>query len=363
MKKRPSTTTPEQAELAALALQLDTLRNELAQARRKIADGDHATAAARALIDELAVEATTEADGADGASPLGADRIALALDGARRVAAQVDGMRRLERSLLPAALLTVPGIQLASRYVPAQGTHEVGGDFYDALRTGTSITLIVGDVQGKGIDAATLTALARHTLRAGALMGQYPAELLRELNRALLYGQEEQLASGRDHLLRFVTAAVARLDAVGDDTGEFVVTVARAGQPPPLIVRSDGRFETIEPRGVLLGVCESPAYDEITATLAVGDTLVLYTDGVIEQRAAAGKAMSEQHLGMLIRNRRGVVDAEAIAQLVEDTVHLVAPEDVRDDVAILVACVTRKVNSPSADGEDRGDGAASVPRR
>ena len=72
--------------------------------------------------------------------------------------------------------------------------------------------------------------------------------------------------------------------------------------------------------------------------------------------------MSEQQLGMLIRNRRGVVNAEAIAQLVEDTVHLVAPEEVRDDVAILVACVTR-VSSPSADAEARGDATASAPRQ
>jgi serine phosphatase RsbU (regulator of sigma subunit) len=128
-----------------------------------------------------------------------------------------------------------------------------------------------------------------------------------------------------------------------------------------LVVRSDGRFEAIEPKGVLLGVCADPVFQELTATLTVGDTLVLYTDGVIEQRAAAGKAMSEQQLGMLIRNRRGVVDAEAIAQLVEDTVHLVAPEDVRDDVAILVACVNRGVSSPSAGVAAPGDAAASAP--
>jgi serine phosphatase RsbU (regulator of sigma subunit) len=131
------------------------------------------------------------------------------------------------------------------------------------------------------------------------------------------------------------------------------LVVARAGQPPPLIVRGDGRVESLEPRGVLLGVVDAPHYDEAAATLAVGDTLVLYTDGVIEQRAGGYRALSEEHLGMLIRNRRGIVDAEAIAQLVEDTVHLVAPEDIRDDVALLVACVTREpsevapVSSPS----------------
>jgi serine phosphatase RsbU (regulator of sigma subunit) len=93
---------------------------------------------------------------------------------------------------------------------------------------------------------------------------------------------------------------------------------------------------------MLLGVSEDPAYIEAVNRFAVGDTLVLYTDGVIEQRGGASNALSEQHLGMLVRNRRGVIDAEAIAQLIEDTVHLVAPEHGRDDVAILVACATTR---------------------
>jgi sigma-B regulation protein RsbU (phosphoserine phosphatase) len=354
------------------------LRLELEQANHVIDARRELDAIADALIGEFdpgvvlarAEEwAAAAASTGDGAAALRLqERVDRALAAAERVAAQADGMRRLERSLLPDALLTVPGLQLASRYVPAHGTHDVGGDFYDAVRDGTSISLIVGDVQGKGIDAATLTSLARHTLRTGALMGAGPIELLHQLNRALLYGQEEQLAAGRDQLLRFVTAAVARLDPRDDGTDGFDVTVARAGQPPPLIVRSDGRFETLEPRGVLLGVCEDPRFEEAHASLAVGDTLVLYTDGVIEQRVAAGKAMSEQHLGMLIRNRRGVVDAEAIAQLVEDTVHLVAPQHVRDDVAILVACATRPgapVSSPAdaVGASERAGAGASAPRR
>jgi serine phosphatase RsbU (regulator of sigma subunit) len=277
----------------------------------------------------------------DAAAQVVAERIGRALGAAHRVSTQARAMRTLERSLLPDALLPVPGLQLAKRYVPAKGSHDVGGDFYDAIRTGDGVTLIVGDVQGKGIEAATLTSLARHTLRAGALAGQRPAELLGHLNTALLYGQEEQLVGGRDSVLRFVTAAVARLEPSEDGSPGFTLSIARAGQPPPIIVRGDGRLETIEPAGVLLGVCELPEYEEASTTFAVGDTLVLYTDGVIEQRGANGNAMSEQHLGMLVRNRLGVIDAEAIAQLIEDTVHLVAPEEIRDDVAILVACATR----------------------
>ncbi|HEV3226109.1 MAG TPA: PP2C family protein-serine/threonine phosphatase [Acidimicrobiales bacterium] len=379
--------SPDQSELAAMQRELADTRAELDERRRRDAARTRLDAVAGALIGDLDPESILERaerwatavlgrpctilreppDLDDGAVPLGgddpsawlrlgdqsrsdeddelvrsvADQIGRALEAANRMTTQADALRRLESSLLPDALLPVPGLQIASRYVPAPGSHDVSGDFYDAVRVGEGVTLIVGDVQGKGIEAATLTSLARHTLRAGAFARQKPGELLRQLNRALLYGHEEQLAAGDDRLLKFVTAAVACLEPRADDPETFDLTVVRAGQPPPLIVRSDGNFDPVEPRGVLLGVCEEPTFEEARATLTTGDTLVLYTDGVIEQRVSADRAMSEQRLGQLVRNRRGVVDAEAIAQLIEDTVRLVAPDEVRDDVAILVACVTR----------------------
>jgi serine phosphatase RsbU (regulator of sigma subunit) len=271
-----------------------------------------------------------------------AERIGLALGAAMTVAGRSHVFRTLERSLLPDALLPLPGLQLASRYLPATGADDVGGDFYDAVRVDNRITLIVGDVQGKGVEAATLTSLARHTLRAGALAGREPAALLEQLNTALLYGQAEQLHAGQDPVLRFVTAVVASIDVTEEG---FNVRVARAGQPPPVVVRGAGTFEHVEPKGVLLGVCQDPIFEEATVALSIGDTLILYTDGVIEQRDA-GRSFSERHLGMLVRNRRNVVDAEATAQLIEDTVHLIAPEKVRDDVAILVACAVPVPREP-----------------
>jgi serine phosphatase RsbU (regulator of sigma subunit) len=382
MKKRsPADGT---ADMDTITRELAALRAELDQRRRRDDDRERFDAISRALVGEL--DPTEVRDRAerwamaalgrpcritvepiDGALPLGsgepvawlsidapslgpdddaaakvaADVIGRALDAAHRVATQAQAMHALERSLLPDALLPVPGLQLAKRHVPARGSNDVSGDFYDAVRTGDAVTLIVGDVQGKGIEAATLTSLARHTLRAGALAGERPAELLAHLNTALLYGQEEQLIAGSDPTLRFVTAAVARLEPADDGTG-FTLTVARAGQPPPIVVRVDGRYEPIEPGGVLLGVAQHPEFEEIETRFEVGDSVVLYTDGVIDQRGGEGNAMSEQHLGMLVRNRRGVIDAEAIAQLIEDTVHLVTPEDIRDDVAILVACATTR---------------------
>lgn len=385
MRKRPPVDASSNAE--AMARELAELRTELEQRRRRDEERERFDAISRALLGELDPEQVRDlaerwaiaalgrpcvvtveppADGSaialgagqpvawltiegpslgpddDAAARVVADRIGRALEAAHRVAGQAQAMHTLEHSLLPEALLPLDGLQVASRHVPAQGAHDLSGDFYDAIRCGDGATLIVGDVQGKGVEAATLTSLARHTLRAGALEGHGPAELLRQLNAALLYGQEEQLAAGHDQLLRFVTAATARLERADNGTAGFTLTIARAGQPPPIIVRGDGRFEPVEPSGVLLGVTPTPEFEEAVTTFEVGDTLVLYTDGVIEQRGGDGHAMSEQHLGMLVRNRRGIIDAEAIAQLIEDTVHLVAPEDIRDDVAILVACATTR---------------------
>jgi serine phosphatase RsbU (regulator of sigma subunit) len=328
----------------------DTLGRPCVVTRGSRAEADAALDEPVALV--LPLEADSGSFGwlCVGGSELAAEERALAEEVARRVSRSLTAaltvasrshvFHTLERSLLPDALLPMPGLQLASRYLPAIGAHDVGGDFYDAVRCEDRMMLIVGDVQGKGVEAATLTSLARHTLRAGALAGHDPAELLAQLNTALLYGQSEQLQAGQDPVLRFVTAAVASIERTADG---FTARVARAGQPPPIVVRSAGTFQHVEPKGVLLGVCQDPMFEEASVDLAVGDTLILYTDGVIEQRYSS-RTFSERHLGMLVRNRRNVVDAEATAQLIEDTVHLVAPERVRDDVAILVACVV-----PAAD--------------
>jgi serine phosphatase RsbU (regulator of sigma subunit) len=262
-------------------------------------------------------------------------------DALRELTAVTDRERRtrewLERSLLPEALLPIPRLQISSRYLPgASVTDLAGGDFYDAVRFGDSVTLIIGDVQGKGVEAATLTSLARHTMRSSALRGERPAALLQALNRALIYGQDELRASGSDAMPRFVTSAVAQLTPRGDD---FSVTIARAGHPPPVVVRATGDIELIEPKGVLLGVAEDPVFEQEELELHLADTLLLYTDGVTEHREPATQ-FDERQLGLLVRNRRDTARAESIAQLVLDTVLLLAPAGGRDDIALLVASVS-----------------------
>jgi sigma-B regulation protein RsbU (phosphoserine phosphatase) len=166
--------------------------------------------------------------------------------------------------------------------------------------------------------------------------------MLAQLNRALLYGQAEQEAAGANSVPRFVTAAVAALTPADDG---FDVVLARGGQPPPLVVRWSGEIELFEPAGMLLGVTKDPTFELAHTHLGPSDTLVLYTDGVTEQRSPE-TTFDETQLGLLVRNRLEAIDADAIAQAILDTVLLVAPEGSRDDIAVIVAS---PVSSPDPD--------------
>ena len=264
-----------------------------------------------------------------------ATRAGPALDAALAFDEQAKASVTLQRSLLPTALVPVAGLAFAARYVAAVATQEVGGDFYDAIaRPDGSAVLVIGDVQGKGIDAATITSAARHTLRAGALDGLSPAVMLQRANAAMLYGHAEHAHAGDDDP-RFVTAAVVALTPA---EGGFQAVAASGGHPPPLVVRADGTVHELRAAGMVLGVVDDPEFTEVHADLALADTVVLYTDGVTEQ--ATSLDFDEAELGRLVRNRVGPADADAVAQLILDTVLLLAPGQPRDDLAVLVACVT-----------------------
>ncbi len=165
-------------------------------------------------------------------------RAALALDNARLYEERDQVARTLQQSLLPGALPQVPGVELAARYVAAGEGNEVGGDFYDCFAIGDDEwALVIGDVCGKGAEAATLTALARYTLRAagrgGTASSRRPQAVLTELNEALL---RERLG------YRFCTVLYASLAPRDDGVS---VCVASGGHPLPLVVRTDGTVETV----------------------------------------------------------------------------------------------------------------------
>lgn len=188
--------------------------------------------------------------------------------------------RTLQDSLLPPRLPKAPGLDVAAVHRPADATGaagaEVVGDFYDLFRTrGKSWCAVMGDVCGKGIDAAKVTALARYTVRAEATQHPGPATVLRRLHEAMA----EQHVSDR-----FLTVALTVLRPDGDGiTGRY----ASAGHPPALIRRADGAVEELHAPGMLLSPLLPTAQEhgETLFRLHPGDALLLYTDGITEARA------------------------------------------------------------------------------
>ncbi len=236
--------------------------------------------------------------------------------------------RVLQNSLLPPTLPDVPGIELAARYDAAG--ESVGGDFYDVFQIGSRTWgVILGDVCGRGPEAAAVTALTRHALRTAAMIEDNPATVIGILNEALL----------RDQSDRFVTAIFARLTALD---GGYEMELCTAGHPPILLSRADGQVQMIEPETCLLGVYEEVDAVARTFKLGPGDTLVLYTDGLTETRRA-GETFGESRLATALtehRHRPCAVLADrllAASQAFADTVS-------KDDTAVLVARINARPN-------------------
>jgi PAS domain S-box-containing protein len=263
-----------------------------------------------------------------------ARRAALALDNARLYEERDHVARTLQRSLLPGALPDVPGVELAGRYVAAGEGNEVGGDFYDCFATGGDWALVIGDVCGKGAEAATLTALARYTLRAAAQHTRRPQAVLLELNEALL---RQQLG------YRFCTVLYASLTP---RDRRVEVCLATGGHPLPMVLRASGEVETAGSPGSLLGILDDPEISEHAFELGPGDALVLVTDGVTEA-TAADRATGPSRLAALLAGHAGE-DAAAIAEAVERDALESQGGAVRDDVAVLVARALGDAGAPFA---------------
>jgi serine phosphatase RsbU (regulator of sigma subunit) len=255
-----------------------------------------------------------------------ADRAALALDNARLHEQQSHIATVLQHSLLPRSLPHIQGFEASSRFLAAGEAYEVGGDFYDVFRSGSrSWTAVIGDVCGKGPEAASLTALARYTVRTASSPDSSPSEVLRTLH--------ESISSERSDF-RFCTAALARIQAPSNGNGDARVTVALGGHPLPIILRSDGRVETIGQPGTLLGVLPSPTLADVDATLAIGDALILYTDGVLDV-ADRAKRGDPDWLKDQIAVATGKSAEEIAERLAQAAIERHGGE-LRDDIAILV---------------------------
>ncbi|MFI0263059.1 PP2C family protein-serine/threonine phosphatase [Streptomyces sp. NPDC017056] len=190
----------------------------------------------------------------------------------------------LQQSLLPSVLPDIPGLEVASYYHTAS-PDRLGGDFYDLFALdGKRWAFFLGDVSGKGPRAAALTSLTRYTLRAAALHDADPVTTLATLNTVL----HERYTGGDP---RYCTAIFGTLEPDAD-SGQVTVRLASGGHPPALVLRADGACDYLPtPGGLLVGILPDPHFATATTTLAPGDSLLLYTDGLTEARTGPDRAL------------------------------------------------------------------------
>jgi serine phosphatase RsbU (regulator of sigma subunit) len=252
----------------------------------------------------------------------------LTLDRARLFAERSLVAETLQSSLLPPTLPSIPGIDLGAAYVAAGS--EVGGDFYDAFSIDDSRWLVtIGDVRGKGIAAAELTSLARHTIRSSAITGETPSGMLRHLNEMLLRSHK-----AGDFEPRFCTVALAVLTALPDGAG-YSLTVCSGGHPLPVRWSADGHLTELGRAGTVMGVVPDVELHEVTYPLTAGDVVVMFTDGVSERRSGPDFFDTIGLVGAL--DAAGpAARATAVAEHVQAAVRGFGDAPLNDDMAVLV---------------------------
>ncbi|MCU1590014.1 MAG: protein serine phosphatase with GAF(s) sensor(s) [Frankiales bacterium] len=266
-------------------------------------------------------------------SVYGADDVGVLTDLARRAALAVDNARlyeerssiakALQASLLPPNLPTAPGLEFGGRYAAAGEGNEVGGDFYDVFSMPTGgWGIAIGDVCGKGAEAAAITGMARDVLRLLVRDGAAPPRALQRLNESILELDERG---------RFCTAA---LGIVEPGPEGLRVRLSSAGHPPPVLVDASGDARFVGRSGTLLGVVPDVELSEDELLLSPGETLVFYTDGVTERRSGADM-FGESRLLECVRAAAGR-SADLIAGHLESDVRRFGAGPSRDDLAVLV---------------------------
>ncbi|MBA3300719.1 MAG: SpoIIE family protein phosphatase [Thermoleophilaceae bacterium] len=258
-----------------------------------------------------------------------AHRAGLAVANARLYSERAHIARTLQESLLPPRLPSIPNVDTAARFRAAGAGNEVGGDFYDLfdLGEGSGWAVVIGDVCGKGPEAAAITALARYTLRAAAMQTKSPSDALGILNEAMLSQHSDK---------RFCSVAFTSLSgAAMDGGGALDACVASGGHPLPLVLRAEGGVEEAGEHGTLIGVVPDPDLCNRPIQLAPGDAIVMFTDGVTEVRRDEREVFGPRHLVELLGQQAGR-DAGEIADTIETRVVEAWGGEPRDDIAILV---------------------------
>jgi len=264
-------------------------------------------------------------------------RVALALDNSglfadleRAEGARAEIAETLQHGLLPSPVPDIPGWSLAAMYRPAGAENEVGGDFYDAFRVAGGWMLVIGDVTGRGAQAASVTALARYTLRTAAVLTNNPLVALATLNRALLARRGGALCS------------IAAL-ALSEDPRE-PVRIAIAGHPPPLLIDGE-RVDEVAGGDPVLGAFADAEWRISHCALEPGQQLVMITDGIAEAAGEGGR-FGEQRLRAQLAGAGN--PAEAVRRL-EGALHSFTSGALDDDAAILA--IARAGNGAGSGGD------------
>jgi PAS domain S-box-containing protein len=228
--------------------------------------------------------------------------VGLAISGRRVLRQRTETADALRASLLPPVLKPIPGVEMASAHLAPTSGREVGGDFYDAYPTPGGWGVAIGDVCGKGEDAAAATAAARHAIRVLAHWNRDPADVLRRANDIML---AEEFGS------RFVTASAAHLSWQDD---LLLVMLATAGHPGPVLVKPDGSVQVLPGGGVPLGIFPDPEPATLELKLADGDVLFFFTDGLADARSRHA-TFFEDSLGDCLAQMAGRRAADIVSDM------------------------------------------------
>jgi phosphoserine phosphatase RsbU/P len=257
-----------------------------------------------------------------------ARRASLAIDNARAHGERTQIAQDLQRALLPSALPVAFGLEFGAEYVPASTGSEVGGDFYDVVQIRRNRWLVsIGDVCGKGTQAAAVTGVVRDVVRALVRDNRSLPRTLQALNRTLL---------GEDDPNRYCTVATAIVTRpeVLDGRPVLDVQLCLAGHDRPIMLRPDGTTLPVGEYGTAVGLLENIDVAEVRVTLRPGEALVFFTDGVTERR----HGREQYGVRRLRRELRSLVGhpARVMAARVRSAVLAFSPEPPRDDIAVLV---------------------------
>jgi len=277
------------------------------------------TLGAITLISSRTRKRLTEAD-LDVAIRLGR-RAGTAVESARLYTERSRIARVLQRALLPDSLPDMPGFEIAASYRPAGELNEVGGDFYDVFpRNDGRWMLVLGDVCGKGAEAASVTALARHTLRAASMLDTSPAAMLELLHRVLRAQEPEG---------QMCTVCLVLAGSLGEHAE---LTIALSGHPRPLLVGPGEKASAVGEPGTVLGLVDPITVSEVAVELCRGQTLLLFTDGIPEaarastRSAPAPEQLSARVHGLALQDMLGELEAAAVES---------AGGQPHDDIALL----------------------------